>query len=317
MNVIIFYEHLVREWDSSQRLKALYEAQGDHAEVYSIFFEYFKAYRSAKKNIPDVILVPFFIDEIHEVHLSMFLDLNKNIRVINLHQEEIGSNISEGLIQPRTPYAKNGLFHFVWGEHFRNRLLSWGVKDANIIITGNSRNDMRNITRATKDELASEYGLSPRKKWILFAENRGWYQGRTGNMKALTSMMTARGLTEEQMLRAIREERENLEAFAEDMRGLGEDFGREYEFIYRPHPGTVLKYDGMPPCVHIIANRPIYDWIACCDLFLTCESTSIFEAEMMGKPCAIFHLMRLTGYIRTQHGSIFSNGGCSTRLHGL
>ena len=283
MNVIILYQHLVREWDASQRLRALYEEAGDNAIVCSIDFERVKAYKYAKKNIPDVILVPFFVDHEHEEWLSAFIDLNRDVKIINLHQEQIGSKFSVGLMLPRTPFTKNGSFHFAWGEYFKALLLSCGVKEENIIITGNSRNDFRNITHTDKKELASHYGLSPSKKWILFAENRGWYLGR--NKEYTKRTLAPRGMTDEHFYRAVREEKENLDAFADQMRLLTEEFGREYEFIYRPHPGTVLHYE-LPKWVHIIADRPIYDWIACCDLFLTCESTSIFEAEMMGKPCA-------------------------------
>lgn len=288
MNVIVLYEHLVREWDASQRIKALYEKAGDKAETFSIFFERMKAYKYAKKYVPDVIFVPFFVDREHEEYISIFLDLNKNMKVINLHQEQIGSKVSENLVLPTTPFAKNGVFHFAWGEHFRSRLLSCGVRDDRIIITGNARNDFRNTSNADKKELAARYGLSPSKKWILFAENRGWYIGRTYDERtteATRAMLTKRGLTDEQFYRSVREEKENLNAFADQMRLLTEDFGREFEFIYRPHPGTVLNYE-LPKWVHIIGDRPIYDWISCCDLYLTCESTSIFEAEMMGKPCA-------------------------------
>lgn len=288
MNVIIFYEHIVREWDAVQRLKSLYEKSGDRAETFSISFERMKAYKYAKKHIPDVMFVQTFVDSEQEEWYSIFLDLNKNLKIINLHQEEIGSRISEKLTLPTTPFAKNGIFHFIWGEHYKSLLLSYGVRDDRIVITGNARNDFRNTAHTSKEELAAAYGLSPSKKWILFAENRGWYIGRTSDersMEVIRQIITRRGLTDEQFYRSVREEKENLNAFADQMRLLTEDFGREFEFIYRPHPGTVLNYE-LPKWVHIIGDRPIYDWISCCDLYLTCESTSIFEAEMMGKPCA-------------------------------
>ena len=288
MNVIILYEHLVREWDAVQRIKSLFEKSGDNAAVFSVMFERTKAYKYARKNIPDLIIVQTFVDKEHEEWFSVLFDINRNVKVINLHQEEIGSRISESLTLPTTPFAKNGVFHFIWGEHYKSRLLSHGVREDRIVITGNARNDFRNAALAGKEELASAYGLSPAKKWILFAENRGWYIGRTYDEKsteATRQNITKRGLTDEQFYRAVREEKENLNAFADQMRSLSEDFGRHYEFIYRPHPGTVLNYE-LPRWVHIIGDRPIYDWIACCDLYLTCESTSIFEAEMMGKPCA-------------------------------
>ena len=51
MNVIIFYEHIVREWDAVQRLKSLYEKSGDRAETFSISFEEAKRYRRQFLNL--------------------------------------------------------------------------------------------------------------------------------------------------------------------------------------------------------------------------------------------------------------------------
>lgn len=284
MNVIILYEHFVREWDAAQRLKALYEEAGDKVGLYSITFERLKACKFAKKNVPDVILVPFLYGQRDEEWLSILFDLNRNVKVINLHHEQIGSKVSGKIQIPQTPFAKNGVFHFAWGEYFKKRLLAGGVKEENIFVTGSARNDFCNVPHVDKEQLAYSYGLSPSKKWILFAENRGWYVTR--NPESARKHLRSLGMTDEHIDRAMREDRENIDAFVKQMRSLTADFGREYEFIYRPHPGTILHYE-VPQWVHIISDRSIYDWIACCDLFLTCESTSIFEAEMMGKPCAI------------------------------
>ncbi len=284
MNVLIFYEHLVREWDASQRLKKAHEYAGDNVEIKSIIFEKFDAYSSAKKRIPDVIYVPWFVEEIHEAILSSFLDLNPQAIVINLHQEEIGSENSEYKMLPRTEFTKNGSFHFVWGEYFKDRLIACGVREENIEVTGNIRNDIHNQSSISKAELASIYGLDVKKKWILFAENRGWTLSRYRKRGRLLTML--HGESDKQYEQFVKIERENLKGFIAQMQTLPQEFKSKYEFVYRPHPGTVLNYD-FPEGVHVIGDRPIQDWINSCDLFLTCESTSIFEAEMKGKPCAI------------------------------
>ena len=45
----------------------------------------------------------------------------------------------------------------------------------------------------------------------------------------------------------------------------------------------------MPYKIHIICELPIYEWISNSDLFVTCESTSIFEAEVCGIPCVTYN----------------------------
>lgn len=284
LNIIIFYEHLAREWEATCRLRDLFEENGDHAEIFSIIFERMKAYSRAKKIIPDVLIMPFFVDAEHETFVSDILDVNPDVKVINLHHEEISSKRSISFLIPTTPFAKNGSFHFVWGEHFKNVLMNNGVKEENIFITGNIRNDLCRAAGMTKSELAEKYGLSPAKKWILFAENRGWLMGRD-NLLA-RQILSERGLSFERFDINLKNEKENLAVFTAQFKKFTPEFAAEFEFIYRPHPGTVLNYE-VPECVHIIGDRSIYDWIDCCDLFLTCESTSIFEAEIIGKPCAI------------------------------
>lgn len=57
--------------------------------------------------------------------------------------------------------------------------------------------------------------------------------------------------------------------------------------IYRPHPGT-YAFDGFPDWLKIIQDRPISDWIRNVDFFVSRRSTSVFEADAAGVPCAMY-----------------------------
>lgn len=284
MNILILYEHLVREWDATQKLKKLFEAEGDRVMVASIIFERFKILREVKKYPPEIIFVPWFVGEPHEQMLAPILKITPRARVINLHHEEVCSKASLSLVLPVSRYAKNGSFHFVWGNYFKQILMENGVKESNIVVTGNIRNDAVRAVPPSKAELAAQYGLSEQKQWILFADNRGWLMDRRtrGGDKELAT----RGLSINKQEEIIARNQANFERMGMQLTKIGTEFTDKFEFIYRPHPG-VASLPSLPNWVRVISERSIYDWIMSCDLFLTCESTSIFEAEMCGKPCAI------------------------------
>lgn len=284
MNVIIFYEHLVREWNSTQRLKKKLEEKGYRVKAYSLVFQRTIANLDALFHKPDVIFLPWFRLEEHEKTLSTFLKINPNVRLINLHQEQITSKNGVGALIPQTDFTKNGSYHFTWGTYFKNALEENGVDSRTIRVTGSIRNDTSRNADVSKQYLASEYGLDEKKDWILFAENRGWLLAR--NTPAKRKEYKDKGVSDEQYDRIIATAQESIDFMTSEMNSFSSDFAEKYEFIYRPHPGTVYNAR-VPSCVHVISDRSIYDWLHNCAFFITCESTSIFEADMCGVPCVI------------------------------
>ena len=286
MNAIIFYEHLVREWAAVKSLKQELEAKGFRVKAYSLIFQRTAAWFDSIFHRPDVIYLPWYNLEIHEKILDPFYRLSPNVIIINQHQEQISSPTSSVALFPKTEATKNGCYHFAWGDFFKELLIDQGVKEELIYVTGNIRNDAGKDSVATKEALAKEFGLDVNKKWILFAENRGWLAQR--NTDGTIKEMLRVGLSMDHINDHIAYTKTSLDALFTDINSLGEEFAAKYEFIYRPHPGTQFDIE-LPSYAHVLSNRPIYDWIINCDLFLTCESTSIFEAEMCGVPCATVH----------------------------
>ncbi|MBR6525974.1 MAG: hypothetical protein IKT57_08370 [Clostridia bacterium] len=293
MNVIIFYEHLVREWNAVQQLKKALEEKGARVKVYSLIFQRTEAILDSLAHHPDVIYMPWYNLELHEQILSPIVRKNPVV-IINQHQEQVGSPASEVQLIPNTEATKNGCYHFAWGKHFENLMLNNGVDASMIRVTGNVRNDAGKSKKPTisKQELAEAYNLDAGKKWILFAENRGWLSQR--NSEKTMQELIAMGSTAEQLKASLTYETTGLQMLVDEMWKLDENFAAQYELIYRPHPGTQFE-KAIPDCVHVLTDRSIYDWINVVDLFLTCESTSIFEAEMCGVPCAtIDHVEKIT-----------------------
>ena len=174
MTVFIYYEHLTREWRAIQRLKRKLEDRGCKVYTFSAIFQISKAISVSKRVCPDFILMPWFVDAMHEKKIEPIIRRNPGVKVANLHHEEISSSAFESQLYPRSIFTKNGSYHFVWGDYFRRRLIEHGVKDEYICVLGNIRNDESFNTSIDKHSLSEIYGLSPDKKWVLFAENRGW-----------------------------------------------------------------------------------------------------------------------------------------------
>ena len=283
MNVFIFFEHITREGVAICDLKNKLEENGFKVWMFSIIFELSKAKFVSIFNRPDIIILPWFVDDVHESIIYTFIKSNPNVKIINLHHEQIGSKSSEKTLIPRTGLTKNGCYHFAWGEYFSNKLLEYGVNQDKIFITGNIRNDASVRTCSIdKNTLANKYGLNPNKRWVLFAENRGWILMH--NNPATFEELNKRGMTKKDITNWVDYTKRSLAAFEIEVKKLDDKFFENFEFIYRPHPGTIL-FDNLGDKVKIISERSIYDWIINCDLFVTCESTSIFEAEMCNKPC--------------------------------
>lgn len=284
IRIILFYEHLTREWDSLQKVKMELERMENTVFIFSILYEKEKALKVAIKEKIDVIVVPWFVDESHEKKMYPFIKFNRKIKIINLHHEQIGSNATQTVFMPKTPYTANGSFHLVWGENFKECLENAQVESNRIYITGNIRTDSTKGVTIGRKELFLQYGIDDKKKCILFAENRGYYIQRIS--PDLRKELIHRGMTDDLIDARKEYEEKSLSLFLKDLNKLDSSFFDKYEVVYRPHPGTKPP-EGIPTNIHVISERSIYDWIFACDLFLTNGSTSIFEAEMCAKPCAV------------------------------
>ena len=285
MVIYMLYEHLVREYKALLRLKKKFEKRGDEVYIYSAIFERNSFAKHAKKNPPDVILMPWFFCEADEKILYPVLKKNPKVRVISLHHEELTIPGNESYFLSKTDYTKYGAFHFVWGDYFGSFLKEDGVPEDRVFITGNVRSDLISSKTVSREELAETYHLDPKKKWILFAETLGYYSQRISESEK--AALFSRGVTEEEIENGRRDEQAGIQAAIEDFSSLGIDFRDTYELIYRPHPGT-YAFEGFPEWLNIIQDRPISDWIANVDFFVSRRSTSVFEADAAGVPCAMY-----------------------------
>lgn len=286
MRIIILYEHIVRELDAVKRLCAVLREKGHECVYFSGDFEMTKAYAYAKKHKVDAILMPWFVDDEHFDLIFPILRANPSIKVVNLHHEQISSKVYESVLFPQSKLTQANSYHFAWGSYFAEQLISRGTSPDRVFITGNIRNDKAFQIEKSRTELASQFKLDSDKKWILFAENRGFANQRMN--ESMKQALRDRGLTDDEIEESAKNSADSLHEFFQILQNLPRAFLDKYEFIYRPHPGTQAKVS-FPKGVHLISELPIYEWMANCNLFVTCESTSIFEAEVCGIPCVTYN----------------------------
>lgn len=285
MRIILFYQHKVRELKACRSLVSYLEEKFHHLNIevnlYQIDFEWDLAKSWAEHHGIDVVVMPWLYSRSNYIILYPFLRVNPDLRVINLHHEQISNEAYERLLLPDGENSKNGCFHFTWGSFFANKLKNCGVKQELIFETGNIRLDdiLKGNHCGSKKKIGQEFGLDTNKKWILYAENRGWVYKAT---QAFEEEYLHNGVSRESYLKNKQVCTKSLELTYQQFFDLPESFFEDYELIYRPHPGTrtPIQHDK----IKVISDYSIAVWLKCIDCLIVWDSTTAYEAEIAGVP---------------------------------
>ena len=276
--VIILYELISREYNVCQKIKREIENMGGEAYVFSITFEWYDAVALSSKIKIDFIMMPWMYTDHNYELVQPFIEHNPDVKLGNFHHEEISSPAYENVLLPKSENAKNSMLHFVWTKTFAESLIACGVREENIFIIGNPRCDEGRSINKTRLELAEEYNLDFNKKWILYAETRD----NSNKLIALNKRdLLGLGITESIYDRAVHFDLESLGKTIEQLHKLPNCFFNKYEIIYRPHPGHNANCD-IDQRVHVITDYSIYEWLNVAEIYVTWQSTSIFESDLMG-----------------------------------
>lgn len=280
MKVLLFYEHITRELASCNRISSKIQDYEDaEVAIFSIVFEYYDAIRYARERGVDVVVMPWLYSDRDYELVMPFLKINSRIIVVNLHHEQIFSDISRNILLPKGNTCANNVIHLVWGDGFKNELVSIGVTPDLIYVTGNVRTDsIFESNGIDRQYLSRHYGLDSGKKWVLYCENRDWIWANKNNMRFA---YTEAGCLDSVFERFYMETVESLEASIKDIQGLGDAFFDHFELIYRPHPGTLLQ-ETFDSRVHVIPEMTVYDWFRVVDANVVSSSTAVFESDMFG-----------------------------------
>lgn len=294
-SVIIFYEILSREYPACDKIRKILEEKHNHkVGVFSIIYEYYKAIKFAKKNGVDCVVMPWLREEENYAAMKHFVEINNKVILCNFSHEQIASDETCELYIPKTEEIKNKVFHFCWGEHFKDLIVRNGVNSKNAVVTGNSRLDFKYECKMNREILAKEFNLDLNKKWILFAESRDWVLDGC-NLETRIQQ----GLDEALEKESYEWSKKYLEEIYAQLNELDEKFFEKFEFIYRPHPSCSNPKGITNPNVKVTANYSIYEWLKNCDYYISSASTSAFEAESMGKPVVCFEIKDMPKTFKT------------------
>lgn len=288
-NIIIFYEHIKREYKACHNLKKMLEKNNEtKVFLFSIQFEYIDAIKIARKYNVSMVIMPWIYTEKDYQLMYPFLEKNSKLYIVNLHHEQIGYEASEKMLLPADEFSKNSVFHFCWGEYFKEKLIESGVKEELIYITGNIRGEKNNKPIYNRSELAQKHCLDITKKWILFAENRGWVLSSTNKKdEFLISLGFDRDAVEERKKITLC----SIEKTLEELDELDDAFFESYELIYRPHPGTEVPKT-INNRVKVINEYSMFEWLSSVDVNVVWSSTTIFESDAMKVPSFVYEPTR-------------------------
>lgn len=285
MNIILLYQHISRELYSIERLAEKIEKNGNKAFIYSVDFEMDYAYKTAKRYKIDIVVSPWMYHTKNYEEFVYFIERNPEVIIVNLHSEQIYSMYSKPILLPTEGVASDSVFHFCWGENFKNLLLENGISDKLIRITGNIRNDELFSTKFSKEELAMKYDLDTEKKWILFAENRNFVKDKK---ISINKEHLCKGITVEKMEEREKIAAKSLEMTVKELNEIGSDFFDEYEFIYRAHPGFQGDMGITNKCIREISELSVYEWLNVSSACIVWNSTTAFESELFNVPVFVY-----------------------------
>ena len=284
IDVLIVFENKGREYESSLILKAAMELRGYSAEVVQLCWS---EQLARWKYAPSVIVTPWFYDDVDYDYYTSYVGglRDHGLKVVNLHCEQVVREDTVDWYIPKGRAAES--YHCAWGPWFRDALLRAGVSENKVRITGSPRLDLfrKEFVVASKDELASQYGLDPAKPWLLLVGN---FSGAFFDETAL-SRLRSRGLSNAEAFRDT-----TIRAYGVILDWLADacsqdDIAQCCNIIYRPHPSEPVSPELQAlgdtfGCLKIVRDLSIREWFQVCDAAFTWCSTSSVEAVCANIP---------------------------------
>lgn len=286
MNILIVYEIFNREYENAQLLASELQIRGHNVNIVS------KSTCFRIIGDIDILIIPNCYTA-ENYHFYRYMTNAKNAIIINLQYEQVLSKNWEeiGYHNPKGDAKK--AVTLCWGNNTYQRLLSNGVSEENLKITGAIHLDFLNSKFSSyylsKNKIAKIFDLDTKKKWVLYI---------SGFTVAADNGIVANGL-----LNSFKENKDSIQDFIEVSKNsrkitlewlqklLEED--ENVYLLYRLHPNEIKdktlsrieeKYYGRFICIQ---NYSIKQWIYVSDIVITWFSTSIVESFYANKNCYI------------------------------
>lgn len=284
LDFLICYEHTTREVENDALIEYELAKRGYTCKI--IPFNGPGYFRHSIYNKAKVVVTPWLrYDENVFHYLKM---ATKPYKLINLQWEQVYSqdDIKSGMVTT-SGQAKNA-YHLCWGVNSKERLISDGVDEKNLFITGAIQLDYGRPAFAAyyldRESIASEYHLDLSKRWLLFISSFAYVNYGDEAIKKLEKQFNY-SLDEQ-----IKLHKESQSIVLDWIEQLLQRV--DCEFIYRPHPSEnvddrLKNMEADYPHFHVISRRSVKQWAKVSDNVNLWISTSNAEVLAMGIDYAI------------------------------
>ena len=280
LDIIIFYEHVGREFGTVQGLLDKFKEHNIRVRAYSYLYEYYKCLSECGGTSPTHLIVPYVYNKNSLSRYRHLLDKYPGLQIVNMHHEQIVAPFNIAKAVPLHSIAIDNVLHVSWGKKYTDMLLNAGAPSENIIQICSPRipkkldSAQRDILR---ERFAAEFDLDLNKEWVLFCEDRDWIvKDKVKMFKVLRKFGAHKTEVEEFFCHRA----ESLMLFCAEVNSLADNFFDRYELIYRSHPGVKGKVN-LTDKVKMISSYSVYDWFQCVSFNIVDGSTSCFESDAL------------------------------------
>lgn len=269
IDVIIFYEHVNREFESVNELKKNLSLKGVKSIIIPV---HYNKYINLFFWKPKLILMPFLYDKNIDLHL-MYEKLYGKIKVVNLASEQILDSQTILSHLPKDSYSINAT-HCAWSNKYKDSLLNVGVKNERIWLIGNPRIDAGLLINPERE---MKYILIPTSFARTFISDS--YIDKIRVDKNIYLMRVAHA-------KKARDE------FFKLIYKLSKTFDKE-TYVLRPHPNVNIEHylksfliinsiNKLPKNIIINPSGSIYSALSTAKLVISWFSTTIVESYLFG-----------------------------------
>jgi surface carbohydrate biosynthesis protein len=294
MKILILYERKNREFENCLLLSIILSANGHECKI-SHFLDATK-FEYLTRKFYDCLIVPHLYNS--ESVFRNIVRFGKFNNIINLQYEQVLSEKWEKLGHHNPKGLAEQGYHVCWGDITRERLIEAGLSEHNCITTGAIQNDMlrpeyRSDHLEIKQAMGLKYNMDPNQHWTLFLSSFTYADISEQRLKLNEDVA---GISLLDIVPYYTKSRNKLLEWFDEL--LSKDF--EGLFIYRPHPDelnldSVYKLAKKYKNFIILGEGAAKGWIESSDKMYTWYSTTVVEAQLLGKSCAILRPIELPG----------------------
>ena len=290
IDIIWFIEHISRELDVACAVGALLERSfGKKIEIlpYTI-----NQYKNTHTFNPKLVILPYCYS-IKDSGLLNYLSNWPDTLYINIAWEQIFYKANLEYKAPRDIFSKKYVIHHSWSKARSKFLHERGVPKNHIFTNGHPAYKLyerpyKNFF-VTRSELAKEFNLDHKKKWIFFPENYSWFFYSNHNLEEIIKNGQNRSVVYSMRDYCSRAFNEVISWINE----VSEKNKDTIEIILRPRPAFSITYfkevlgklfPRLSRNIHIVKDYSVREWILSSDLVLSSFSTSLIEGAIARKP---------------------------------